>query len=48
MQQQANKHRRDIKFKVGEFVWVKLQPYRQTTVAQIRSCVAGILVRSQS
>ena len=34
MQQQANKHRRDIKFKVGELVWVKLQPYRQTTVAQ--------------
>ncbi|XP_062093441.1 uncharacterized protein LOC133799440 [Humulus lupulus] len=33
MQQQANKKRRDIEFQVGELVLVKLQPYRQTTVA---------------
>ncbi|XP_062099393.1 transposon Ty3-I Gag-Pol polyprotein isoform X1 [Humulus lupulus] len=34
MRQQANKKRRDIEFKVGELVLVKLQPYRQATVAK--------------
>ncbi|XP_062114791.1 uncharacterized protein LOC133826690 [Humulus lupulus] len=33
MQQEANKKCCDIEFRVGELVLVKLQPYRQTTVA---------------
>ncbi|CAM8994324.1 unnamed protein product [Rhodiola kirilowii] len=31
MVQQANKHRRDIEFQVRDWVYVKLQPYRQTS-----------------
>ncbi|CAM8991067.1 unnamed protein product [Rhodiola kirilowii] len=31
MVQQANKNRRDIEFRVGDWVYVKLQPYRQTS-----------------
>ena len=34
MRQQANKHRRDIEFRLGELVLVKLQPYRQGMVAK--------------
>nr|GEV84299.1 peroxidase 64 [Tanacetum cinerariifolium] len=33
MKANANRHRRDLEFKEGEFVLVKLQPYRQVSVA---------------
>nr|GEU58580.1 hypothetical protein [Tanacetum cinerariifolium] len=33
MKENANRHRRDLEFKKGEFVLVKLQPYRQVSVA---------------
>ncbi|XP_060962287.1 uncharacterized protein LOC133032379 [Cannabis sativa] len=33
MCQQANKKRKDISFQIGDLVLVKLQPYRQSTVA---------------
>nr|GEX02532.1 hypothetical protein [Tanacetum cinerariifolium] len=33
MKENANRHRRDLEFKEGEFVLVKLQPYRQVSVA---------------
>ncbi|XP_057790743.1 uncharacterized protein LOC131007846 [Salvia miltiorrhiza] len=32
MKQQANRHRRDLEFQVGDQVLVRLQPYRQTSV----------------
>ena len=34
MRQQANKKQRDVEFTVGELVLVKLQPYRQSSVAK--------------
>ena len=34
MKQQADLHRSDRNFKVGDLVWLKLQPYRQTSVQQ--------------
>ncbi|PNX77624.1 Ty3/gypsy retrotransposon protein [Trifolium pratense] len=33
MKHQADKHRKDVKFQVGEMVLVRLQPYRQQSVA---------------
>lgn len=37
MQKYANQGRRDVEFQVGEFVYLKLQPYRQQSLA-IRHC----------
>ncbi|MCI23458.1 hypothetical protein A2U01_0044638, partial [Trifolium medium] len=34
MQQQANKHRRDVSFVIGDFVYLKLQPYRSKSLAK--------------
>jgi len=33
MKCQANQHRRDISFNMGDYVYLKLQPYRQTSMA---------------
>ncbi len=33
MKQQADTHRREKEFSVGDWVYLKLQPYKQTTVA---------------
>jgi len=35
MKQNGNKHRSERSFEVGDFVFVKLQPYRQVSVANM-------------
>jgi len=37
MKAQADQHRREVEFQEGDLVYVKLQPFRQTSVA-VRTC----------
>jgi len=37
MKTQADSHRRDVEYKVGDFVYVKLQPYRQHSMRLIHN-----------
>ncbi|MCI20795.1 hypothetical protein A2U01_0041958, partial [Trifolium medium] len=42
MKHQADKHRKDVKFQIGDLVLVRLQPYRQQSVALRKNQKLGL------